>query len=535
MSVFDQFLNLHLIRPQLLWLLLPVLVSAYVLGKNQALFRSSLPDILPAHLAHALTLKAKRASYWTPMLWVHLALILLVLAASGPSWERKAQSLLEDEAGLLIALDVSASMAQQDVQPSRLERAKHKIKDLLKLRKGAHTGLLVYAGSAHRVIPLSDDQSVLLNFLDAIDHSIVPTEGRNLTSALVLASSMLNEAVNGVAAVPGSLLLLSDGASPHDVDGIESWAAANPQQQLLVYGIASNPEPEAWQALKGLADKADGYFQTLSVDKRDVIALQWRVNNSLRAGSSDKRPWSDKASYLLYLFLPLFLLGCRRSWHVFAPLLLLVMLQFPQTVMAQESQDDASSWHVLDLLLTRDQQGAYFFWRGDYQEASRRFDDAMWRGTALYLIEDFDGAAQQFSLRDDSVALFNVANSLAHGQRYIKALAAYDSLLKLEPDHALALTNRRVVQTLVDEINAMSESQASEDGEAAFELGDKAQRGDGAERNDTAIVQQQLSADELLTDQRIREQWMQQVQPNPARFLAAKFYMQQEQEGSDAP
>ena len=57
----------------------------------------------------------------------------------------------------VIALDLSATMNAVDVQPSRLERAKQKIRDLLALRSGARTALVAYAGSAHTVLPLSDD------------------------------------------------------------------------------------------------------------------------------------------------------------------------------------------------------------------------------------------------------------------------------------------------------------------------------------------------------------------------------------------
>lgn len=59
------------------------------------------------------------------------------------------------EPAMLVVLDSSDTMLETDVAPSRLERAKHKIRDLLALRSGGSTGLLVFAGSGHTAMPLT--------------------------------------------------------------------------------------------------------------------------------------------------------------------------------------------------------------------------------------------------------------------------------------------------------------------------------------------------------------------------------------------
>jgi len=68
---------------------------------------------------------------------------------------------VQDEAPLVLALDLSRSMDAIDVQPTRLLRAEQKIRDLLALRPGARTGLIAYAGSSHMVLPLTDDAKVI--------------------------------------------------------------------------------------------------------------------------------------------------------------------------------------------------------------------------------------------------------------------------------------------------------------------------------------------------------------------------------------
>jgi Ca-activated chloride channel family protein len=65
----------------------------------------------------------------------------------------------EDKAPLVIALDLSQTMDAIDLDPTRLERAKLKIRDLLEERSGARTALSVYAGTTHMVLPFTTDDS----------------------------------------------------------------------------------------------------------------------------------------------------------------------------------------------------------------------------------------------------------------------------------------------------------------------------------------------------------------------------------------
>src|SRR5262249_58862855 len=102
-----------------------------------------------------------------------------IIALSGPTWRRELPPFVEDKAPLMIALAVGSSMGQTDVAPSRLERGKQKIRDLLAARAGAKTGLIAYAGTAHLVMPLTDDRAVIEPFLAALAPGLMPSAGRN--------------------------------------------------------------------------------------------------------------------------------------------------------------------------------------------------------------------------------------------------------------------------------------------------------------------------------------------------------------------
>lgn len=182
-----------------------------------------------------------------------------------------------------------------------------------------------------------------------------------------------------------------------------------------------------------------------------------------------------------------------------------------------------------DLWLTSDQQGQLLFNLGHYQQASNHFKNTQWQAYSSYGAEQYKNAVtlySQFSDIDNQIAR---ANALAHGREYINARNLYQKILKIEPQNIAALTNIKIVQGIIDEVNRLSASQKAEQGESIKELGDEPQTGDGAEREEAPTEQklEQLTAEQLLLEPNLNEMWLRQVQKNPAHFLSQKFYMQQ--------
>jgi Ca-activated chloride channel family protein len=182
-----------------------------------------------------------------------------------------------------------------------------------------------------------------------------------------------------------------------------------------------------------------------------------------------------------------------------------------------------------DLWLTRDQQGQALFNLGHYQQASNTFKSTQWQAYSSYGGEQYKKSATLYGQFTDIDSQIAKANALAHGREYINARNIYQQILRIDAENLAASTNIVIVQTIIDEVNRMSESQAPEDGESIKELGDEPQTGDGAEQNEAPKEQEieQLSAEQLLLDPSLNEMWLRQVQKNPANFLSQKFYMQQ--------
>ncbi len=185
------------------------------------------------------------------------------------------------------------------------------------------------------------------------------------------------------------------------------------------------------------------------------------------------------------------------------------------------------------LFATPDQLGQIYFNLKKYDKSAAAFSDPFRRGMAHYLNEDYTVAVDYLSQIDSDEALFNRANAWAHSMNYVYALKDYDQLLNRNPTHQGALKNRPIIQTIVDDIMRLSESQKEEGGDSGkMKKEDDPLLAEGAERKNLEKVEiEQYTADDLLNDPSISELWMKQVQADPAQFLSIKFQMQLQSPG----
>jgi Ca-activated chloride channel family protein len=145
----------HFLRPEWLWGLLP-LVGLLVLlvkrGANAHVWES----VCDSHLLPHVLVGTTGAKSCSPIILLGLGWTLTLVALAGPVWSQLPQPVFRAESALVIVLDVSRSMDAQDVAPSRLTRAKHKILDILQARQEGQTGLVIFAGESFVVSPLTD-------------------------------------------------------------------------------------------------------------------------------------------------------------------------------------------------------------------------------------------------------------------------------------------------------------------------------------------------------------------------------------------
>lgn len=543
--------HFHFLRPAWALAIIPWLVITIVQNRRQTR-RDMFGGIIAPHLLEHLRLQRFESRWLNPTNFTRVISVLLLLVMMGPSWRQQPSPLSQDEAALVILLDVSASMEQADVQPSRLQRAKQKIADLLALRPDKKAALIVYAGSAHTVLALTADQEILKQYLAAITPAIMPRAGKFPEYSLPLVAAVLRETT-----APATVVMFTDGLGADSADDFEAYFESA-TDQLLIVGVGSEGKQEGIaplerRALENLASATGGSYRGISVDDSDVRQLNRQIESHYVVIENSALPWLDSGYVLIFPAMALFLMWFRRGWTLTWAWLLLPLLLAgnPTELQAQtDSADDTpiqaaqDSWSPLqwfaDLWLTADQQGRLLMQGGDYRAAASHFDSTMWKGLAYYYAEDFMLAAEYFSRSDSDDALFNEANARAHARDYVRAVNRYNRLLARNPGYPGAQQNKDQVQAIIDEINRLSESQQQEQGVSGEdkELGnDDAIPAQGAEE----ITWEQaetvtLSADDILQDPATAQMWMRSVQQDPSNFLAIKFGMQlQRQENAGEP
>ena len=202
----------HFLRPHLLWLLLPACYLLYRWLTRGSQLDGWQQSCDPELLAEMQIKSAAHATRWRWLYWP--LMIIGVLALAGPAVRQVPQPMLKNQSALIVALDVSKSMLSDDLKPSRLQRAKFKIQDLLSQRKDGQTALVAYSGDAFSVTPLTDDTDTIISLLDVLDPSIMPATGTNTVAALDKSAELLTQA--GV--LQGQILLVTDGVNLMDTE-----------------------------------------------------------------------------------------------------------------------------------------------------------------------------------------------------------------------------------------------------------------------------------------------------------------------------
>ncbi|MBF9252586.1 VWA domain-containing protein [Pontibacter sp. 172403-2] len=174
---------------------------------------------------------------WVKFLLRHLYAALLVVALLGPSFGAMKKEIRTIGKDLYIAVDLSKSMDATDVQPSRLEKARHEIQRLISRFNSDRIGLIVFSDEAFVQSPLTYDQNALQLYTQALRTNLVPNAGTNYGPVLQLALNKLGqhskpEATEQKARV---LVLISDG---EDFGGdIDQLARQLREQNIRVYTL----------------------------------------------------------------------------------------------------------------------------------------------------------------------------------------------------------------------------------------------------------------------------------------------------------
>ena len=194
-------------NPIYLWLLLiiPILIILkimmwYVQRKklssigNPTLLKELMPDV-------------SRFRPWVKFLLLITALSSLILTLARPQFGSKISHEKRNGIEAIIALDISNSMLAQDVQPSRLDKSKLMIENLINSFINDKIGLVVFAGEAYVQLPITSDYVSAKMFLSDITPSLISAQGTDIARAIRVSLSSFTQQKG----VGKAIILITDG------------------------------------------------------------------------------------------------------------------------------------------------------------------------------------------------------------------------------------------------------------------------------------------------------------------------------------
>jgi Ca-activated chloride channel homolog len=515
----------HFLRPQ--WLGLAALAGLllWFLERRDDPARPWRGIVAP-HLLPHLLVGREHGFHLRPAQGAVVGLALGGLALAGPTWEREASPFAQEKAALVVALDLSRSMDAIDISPTRLERSKQKIRDLLALRQGARTALVAFAGTAHLVLPLTEDAGILETYLEALSTRLMPAPGKNASAALAFAESLLVQEP-----VPGTILFVTDGIAKEEAPAFVEHHRRSPNQ-VVVLGVGTSEggpirDGQGFlvehgtrvvakldrEGLLALTRDAGAFVATATVDDRDVARIQRGVQSHMEsvARNGENQRFKDFGWYLAAVLAFLGGLWFRRGWTICWATILVLGALHPGAL-------EAADWRFADLWATHDQQGRYFFGRGEYKVAAARFEDPLWKGAACYRAADYDCAVDAFARVETPEAYFDLGNAYAKKGELKLAVAAYGKALSGRPGWPEARANRDLVASRIPKDKKGDDEEGPAD---PNEKPDQARFDEKGKKGKPGRVEVKD-----LTDEQIAQMWLRGVQASPAEFLRMKFAAQ---------
>ena len=240
--------------PTCLYLLaiLPVLLAFYIYSNyrrtqrikkygDPELLKQLMPEVSNARMAW---------KFW--LSFFAIALIIFVLGR--PQFGAKMETVKRSGIETVIALDISNSMLAEDVQPNRLDKSKKLVSKLVDSFTNDKVGLIVFAGQAFTQLPITSDYISAKMFLDAINPSLIASQGTDIGGAINLAIKSFTPKEG----VGRAIIIITDGEN-HE-GGAEDAARAAAEKGMLVYvlGVGSpegSPIPSGTRANDFRKDK----------------------------------------------------------------------------------------------------------------------------------------------------------------------------------------------------------------------------------------------------------------------------------------
>jgi Ca-activated chloride channel family protein len=481
------------------------------------------------------------------------AVLFTAVALAGPRYGYRWQEIHQQGVDIIIALDCSRSMTAADIQPSRLERAKREVFDLLAMLEGDRVGLVAFAGTAFLQCPLTLDYTAFNLFLNTLSPDYLPVGGTDITGALETALASFDPK----SASDKAVILITDGENTGDGDPLKAAGMLKDKEvKLFCIGVGGSdgvPVPEASggfkkdrsgqivlsrldeNILKKMAVVTGGTYVRSVAGDMDLDAIYTdEIRKKMEAetlSSGRKQVWEDRFQWplaiaLLCLVAELALPVTRKT--IVASLLAALTLMPPSMAHANDTRDGISAYE-----------------KGDFEQALKHFTDAQLnapdRAEMLYNVADayyktgnFDAAAEHYRqvLETDDPelkrkALYNLGNAEFRRGKARDAIGHYEAALSIAPDDRQTKENLEFVKKALEQ-----QKQQQEQSDADKKDGDKNDQGQEKESEPKDGQSSPSSEDQKQQEDGSRENQSDDQQDQQRPEFGDQMNDQQEQQAS---
>ncbi len=226
---------MHFYSPTYLYLLAVIPVMVLMMAWAEWRRRRNIKKLGDKQLINALMADASAKRRWIKFLLIQIIIALVVIMVARPQMGIKVSHEKRNGIEALICLDISNSMLATDVAPSRLQKSKMLIENLVDHFTKDKIGLIVFAGDAYVQLPITSDYVSAKMFLQNIEPSLIQTQGTNIGEAINLAANSFTQQEN----IGKAIIVITDGED-HEGGAMEAAKEASEKgYKVFILGIGN--------------------------------------------------------------------------------------------------------------------------------------------------------------------------------------------------------------------------------------------------------------------------------------------------------
>ena len=458
-----------------------------------------------------------------------LGVTFLIVSLTGPQYGYRWEEMQQRGVDIMIAMDCSKSMLADDIKPTRLDRAKHEVIDLLNMLEGDRAGLVAFSGTAFLQCPLTLDYQAFYIFLNVLTPDYLPVGGTDIAGALETAIN----AFDPDSPADKAVILITDGEATGDNPEKAAEKAKELGVKVFTIGIGSDegvPVPEVNEngvkgfkkdlngnivitkldenALKKISDVSGGeYVRSIAGDMDLKRIYENRIKSGMKAAeleSGKKRVWEDRFQWVLFPALLFLLIEMLLPGKMILKRKLFIWILISFTAIPFLHADAHA-----DSFRKSVEAGADAYQKGDFDKALDQFAKAQVErpespevlydlGNSYYKKGDYASALQNYRQAEElykkahegktekngkelpflGKTAYNSGNALFKSGKMKEALSSYEKALELMPDDENTKKN-------IDFVKWIMENQPPQNNQQSGDSNDDDKKGDKKDQEES--------------------------------------------------